>query len=49
MLEKFTGISDPYEKPKNPDITINSDGSRTPVVLVNEIVKKIFDMGYLKD
>ena len=48
-LEKFTGISDPYEKPKNPDITINSDGSRTPIVLVNEIAKKIYDMGYLKN
>ena len=24
--KEFTGISDPYEKPKNPEITINSDG-----------------------
>ena len=48
-LKKFTGVSDPYEKPKNPDFTINSDGSRTPVSLVNELVKKIYDMGYLKN
>ena len=48
-LKKFTGISDPYEKPKNPDITINSDGSRAPAALVNEIAKKIYDMGYLKN
>ena len=30
-IKEFTGISDPYEKPVKPDITINSDGSKTPI------------------
>ena len=47
-VEKFTGISDPYEVPKNAEIVINSDGSKTPKVLVNTILNKIFEMGYLK-
>ncbi len=48
-LKEFTGISDPYEKPKNPDIVINSDGSKSPEELVDYIFKTLIDMGYLKD
>ena len=40
-LKQFTGISDPYEVPLNPDITIESDGSRTPMELVDIIFQKI--------
>ena len=46
-LKRFTGISDPYEKPKHPDIIINSDGSETPLILVDKIFKKIQKEGYL--
>ncbi len=48
QLKKFTGISDPYEIPKNPEITINSDGSEPPIVLVDKIIEKIIDLGFLK-
>ena len=46
-VKKFTGISDPYEVPINSEITINSDGSKTPTLLVNKIVKTILKMGLL--
>ena len=48
-IKEFTGISDPYEEPKSPDILINSDGSQSPEKLVDEIFQKLFNMGYLKD
>jgi len=48
-IKEFTGISDPYEEPRSPDILINSDGSKSPEELVNQIFKKLFNMGYLKD
>ena len=46
-IEKFTGISDPYEKPRNPDITINSDSKVSPNVLVDKIYNLIVSKGYL--
>ena len=36
-IKGFTGISDPYEEPKSPDIVINSDGSKSPEELVDYI------------
>jgi len=48
-IKEFTGISDPYEEPKSPDILINSDGSKSPEELVDQIFEKLFNIGYLKD
>jgi len=48
-IKEFTGISDPYEEPKSPDILINSDGSKSPEELVDQLFQKLFDMEYLKD
>jgi len=45
-LKQFTGIDDPYEEPKNPEIKITSAGA-TPEVLVEEIISRIKEMGYL--
>ncbi len=47
VIKEFTGISDPYEKPLNPDITINSSGI-SPENLVDQIYSKIIEMGYIK-
>ena len=47
-ITDFTGISDPYEVPKNPDIVVNSDGKKPPSDLVNEIFQKLCDFGYLR-
>jgi len=48
-IKEFTGISDPYEEPRSPDILINSDGSKSPEELVDQLFQKLFDMEYLKD
>ncbi len=48
-IKEFTGISDPYEEPKSPDIVINSDGSRSPEELVDNIFQTLIKMGYLHD
>ena len=47
-IKKFTGISDPYEVPKNPDITINSNGETSPEILVDRIFQRLIQMGYIK-
>ena len=47
-LKKFTGISDPYEEPTNPEIIINSDGSIKPESLVENIYQKLVNLGYIK-
>ena len=48
-IKEFTGISDPYEEPKSPDIIVNSDGSQSPEELVEYIIHKLIKMGYLKN
>ena len=46
VIKEFTGISDPYENPINPEITIKSSG-KEPEILVDKILKKIKDFGYI--
>ena len=46
-IKQFTGISDPYEEPTNPEITVNSDGSKTPEEIVEIIYEKIKHKGYI--
>ena len=48
-IKEFTGISDPYEEPSSPDIVINSDGSKSPEELVENIFHTLIKMGYLKN
>ncbi len=47
VIKEFTGISDPYEKPVAPDITVNSSGVQ-PEEIVDQIYSKIKEMGYIK-
>ena len=47
-VKKFTGISDPYEEPINPEIIINSDGSIKPESLVENIYQKLVNLEYIK-
>jgi len=46
MIKEFTGVSDPYESPKNSEIVINSSG-KNPEILVDIIFDKIKEMGYI--
>ena len=45
-LKEFTGVSDPYEKPNNPDMVIDSSDT-APEKLVDNIYKKIEELGYI--
>ena len=45
-LKEFTGISDPYEKPNNPEMVIDSSDT-APEKLVDNIYKKIEELGYI--
>lgn len=45
-IKEFTGISDPYEEPKNPEIVVNSS-NKNPEKLVEEIYEKIVNMGFV--
>ncbi|MEC7855482.1 MAG: bifunctional sulfate adenylyltransferase/adenylylsulfate kinase [Candidatus Neomarinimicrobiota bacterium] len=46
VIKEFTGISDPYEEPKNAEIIIDSSGI-SPEKLVDQIYDKINDLGYI--
>ncbi len=46
IIKEFTGISDPYEPPKFPEIKIDSS-SDDPEILVKKIMEKIEELGYL--
>ena len=46
-IKEFTGISDPYEEPKNAEIVIDSS-NKSPEKLVKQIYEKIVDMGYIE-
>ncbi len=46
IIKEFTGISDPYEEPKNPDISIDSS-QEDPEILIEKIINKIKSLGYM--
>ena len=48
VIKEFTGISDPYEKPENPDIIIDSS-KEDPEILIEQIINKIKSLGYMDD
>lgn len=46
-IKHFTGVSDPYEPPLNPDVTV--DSSKEPIAdSVKKIVAKLKSLGYLE-
>ena len=45
-IENFTGISDPYEPPENPDVTIDS-GTESIEESLDKIVRKLEELGYV--
>ena len=45
LLKQFTGIDDPYEKPENAEIEIDSS-YEDPEILVEQIINQIHKMGY---
>ena len=45
-IDQFTGISDPYEEPLNPDITVHSD-KETVQQSVEKIMNKLYELKHL--
>ncbi|MHA1230874.1 MAG: adenylyl-sulfate kinase [Candidatus Helarchaeota archaeon] len=46
-IQNFTGISDPYEEPENPDLTLNTD-KETIEESVQKVFNKLVEKGYIK-
>jgi adenylylsulfate kinase len=46
-IKNFTGVSDPYEPPLNPDVTIDSSKESVPDS-VQKIIAKLKALGYLE-
>ncbi len=47
ILKEFTGISDPYEVPENPELRIDTQGI-TPDMVAHRILVKLESMGFIK-
>jgi adenylyl-sulfate kinase len=45
-IENFTGISDPYEPPENPDVTIDSS-TETIEQSLARVLRKLEELGYV--
>jgi len=45
-IANFTGVSDPYEEPLNPEVLIESD-KETPEQSADKIIVKLEELGYL--
>ena len=46
-IENFTGVSDPYEPPLEPEVVCRSDGSETPEASAAKVIAKLEELGYL--
>jgi len=46
-IKNFTGISDPYEKPVNPELELKTD-KETAKESVNKVIKYLIKNGYIK-
>ena len=46
-IKNFTGVDDPYEEPKNPDLVIDSE-NETVDESVSKVLKKLKDLGYIQ-
>ena len=46
-IPQFTGVSDPYEPPDNPEVVCHSDGRETPEESAAKVFRRIEELGYL--
>ena len=49
LIKNFTGISDDYERPQNPDLMLSGDEELTPLQLAQEVLLKIGSLGLFGD
>jgi adenylyl-sulfate kinase len=48
-IANFTGISDPYEPPLNPEVVCYSDGRETPEESAAKVLAKLEEMGLIPE
>jgi adenylylsulfate kinase-like enzyme len=48
-IESFTGVSDPYEPPLNPEVTCHSDGRETPDESAARVIAKLEELALLPE
>lgn len=46
-IKEFTGISDPYEEPENPEVECNTD-KESPEESAEKILQKLRELGYIE-
>jgi adenylyl-sulfate kinase len=46
-IRNFTGVDDPYEAPRRPEVTCHSDGRETPEQSAERIMARLVELGYL--
>ena len=46
-IDNFTGVSDPYEAPENPDLTVDTE-SCTPEEAAQQVLTKLEELSYTK-
>ncbi len=46
IIKEFTGVSDPYEEPLNPEITLDTEKCGVPEC-VGQVIAKLTELGYL--
>ena len=47
-IKNYTGVSDPYEEPLNPEIVVDTD-KKTATECVANVLNKLEELGYLED
>lgn len=47
IIKEFTGISDPYEEPENPELRIDTEDC-SPDEAANRVLLKLENLGYFK-
>lgn len=47
-IGNFTGVSDTYEPPLDPDVTCHSDGTETPEESAAKVIARLEELGYLE-
>lgn len=48
-LARFTGVTDPYEPPLEPDVVCHSDGRETAGESATRVIDRLVDLGYLPE
>ncbi len=47
QIKNFTGVSDPYEPPLNPEVVCNTGGNETPQESAAKVLAKLEQLGYV--